>query len=147
MEYLWLSECVNSLTHDDLKVVNGLLRRLSPNSPELCPEDLKQIGSTPGTYIALVRDQASHMLVGMARLTEVPMFVGSEGAIGDVVVDEKHTGHGIGKVLVQRLIKRASEVGLRRLFLVCWPENEAANRLYRSLGFEQLEVNYYRLKI
>lgn len=146
IDYVWLRD--RHFYPTDLAEMNRLLQRLSVNSPTLTQEDLVRLASQPGMHIILCVDtSATNTIVGMARLTEVPMLVGSEGVIADVVVDERYGRNGIGRVLMRLLMELARKARLRRVALICWPENEAANRLYKSLGFEQLGVNYYRLKL
>ncbi len=148
MEYVWLRDFQSSFSPQDLEAVNRLLVRLSPNSPALSMQDLERISTIVGMHIILAIDPtADGLLVGMARLNELPMLVGSEGLVNDVVVSQQYGGRGIGTELMRRLITQAKELGLRRIALVCWPQSKGANRLYASLGFEKLGVNYYRLKM
>ena len=64
--------------------------------------------------------------------------------IEDVVVDGAYRRQGIGNALVRAAIERAREAGARRVDLTSRPTREAANRLYRRLGFAQRETNVYR---
>jgi ribosomal protein S18 acetylase RimI-like enzyme len=65
------------------------------------------------------------------------------GLIHDVVVDEAARGRGAGEALVREAQRIAGEVGARSVELTSRSEREAANRLYRRLGFEPRETNVY----
>ena len=64
--------------------------------------------------------------------------------IEDVVVDAAAGGQGIGTALIEAMIMRARELGCTTVDLTSRPSREAANRLYRRIGFEQRETNIYR---
>ena len=65
--------------------------------------------------------------------------------IQDVVVDESARGRGIGEALTLRAVDLAREAGARSVDLTTRPTREAANRLYRRLGFEERETSVLRL--
>ena len=60
-----------------------------------------------------------------------------------VVVDRRHQGKGYGRATMEAIIAgiRNEAPDCRAIGLSCKPENVAANRLYRSLGFEPGEAN------
>lgn len=72
-----------------------------------------------------------------------------------VVLDEAHITNvavhpgwrkmGLGRALMQELIRRAARRGVARITLEVRPSNAAARRLYAALGFEEagLRKNYY----
>jgi predicted N-acetyltransferase YhbS len=60
--------------------------------------------------------------------------------LADVVVDPALRGRGIGSALVRRLVAKAAELGVERLYLYT-PDQE---RLYARLGFQVLERVEYR---
>ena len=63
--------------------------------------------------------------------------------IEDVVVEESARGRGVGEALVGGALEAAAQAGLETVSLTSRPEREAANRLYRRLGFVQRETNVY----
>jgi ribosomal protein S18 acetylase RimI-like enzyme len=136
-----------SFTSEDLRDVNALLKRLSAGSPTLSTDDIRRVAADDRLHVVFCRQVETGRIVGMARMVTVPMLVGSEGIVEDVVVDDGHGGRGIGVALMNELIRRAQERGVRRLALTTWPDREPAMRLYRSLGFEQLDVVYFRKNI
>ena len=64
--------------------------------------------------------------------------------IEDVVVDESQRGQGVGEALTREALRRAAAAGARTVDLTSRPSREAANRLYRRLGFVVRETNVYR---
>ncbi len=64
--------------------------------------------------------------------------------IEDVVVDEAVRGQGVGEALSREAVRRAAAAGARTVDLTSRPSREAANRLYRRLGFVERETNVYR---
>jgi ribosomal protein S18 acetylase RimI-like enzyme len=51
-------------------------------------------------------------------------------------------GTGLGKALVQRMLREAERIGYKELRLDTLPSMEGAIALYRSLGFELIEPYY-----
>ena len=60
------------------------------------------------------------------------------------MVDETMRGRGVGEALSQEALRRAVAMGARTVDLTSHPSREAANRLYRRLGFSLRETNLYR---
>jgi ribosomal protein S18 acetylase RimI-like enzyme len=65
--------------------------------------------------------------------------------IEDVVVDQSARGQGVGEALGRAALSRAAAAGARTVDLTSRASREAANRLYRRLGFEQRDTNVYRI--
>ena len=76
------------------------------------------------------------------------MPTGIRSIIEDVIVDESVRRQGIGESLVRYAIDLAREAGADGVSLTSNSQREAANHLYRSLGFELRKTNpyFYRLK-
>jgi ribosomal protein S18 acetylase RimI-like enzyme len=66
----------------------------------------------------------------------------SQGAIQNVGVMPEHRGLGIGKALVAQALHGFRRAGLGRGVLEVTAQNEAAVRLYRSLGFRSRKTIY-----
>jgi ribosomal-protein-alanine acetyltransferase len=66
--------------------------------------------------------------------------------IQTIAVAESARRHGLGRVLMQRMIAEARERGATEIFLEVRADNPAAQSLYESLAFEALAVrpNYYQ---
>ncbi len=63
-----------------------------------------------------------------------------------IAVKPEHRGCGLGKALIDRLVKSARERGTSRIFLEMRRGNPAVN-LYERVGFEPIgeRPNYYRM--
>jgi ribosomal protein S18 acetylase RimI-like enzyme len=104
---------------------------------------------------AIVRSEAASLLVardGEAILGTLTLAVfriptGVRAWIEDVVVDERARGRGIGEALTLHAVELARSAGARSVELTSRPSREAANRLYRRLGFEERETNVLRLTL
>ena len=55
-----------------------------------------------------------------------------------LMIDEKHQGKGFGKAATLEVIDRLKQTeGCKEIYLSFVPENENAEKLYKSLGFER----------
>jgi ribosomal-protein-alanine acetyltransferase len=70
----------------------------------------------------------------------------TEGDIQTIAVSPEARGHGLGRTLMNTLIAEARKRGCRELFLEVRADNPGAQRLYRSLGFEDIGTRkgYYQ---
>lgn len=74
-------------------------------------------------------------IVGIATLVTFAIPTGIRGHVDDVVVDESARGHGVGRALLDAMIARAAEAGVRTLDLTSRPSRASAIRLYEAAGF------------
>jgi ribosomal-protein-alanine N-acetyltransferase len=58
-----------------------------------------------------------------------------ESHLLNIAVHPARRGHGVGRALLSDCIHRAAGAGSTLIFLEVRAENEAAQRLYRSMGF------------
>jgi ribosomal protein S18 acetylase RimI-like enzyme len=119
-------------------------RRLLPQLSSASPPTVENLRDmlAGDTQLFVSRD-ASGTVVGALSLALYRIPTGLRGRIEDVVVDESARGQGIGEALVRAALEAAAEAGVRAVGLNSHPGREAANRLYRRLGFEQRETNVY----
>ena len=82
-------------------------------------------------------------VLGMLTLIVYRVPTGIRAWIHDVVVDETARGRGVGEALATEALRLAEAAGAISIELTTRQEREAANRLYRRLGFEQRETNVY----
>jgi ribosomal protein S18 acetylase RimI-like enzyme len=116
--------------------------------PELLLEDFVQIVAKvidfEGSHILIALGNGEKIL-GMLTLVSYPLLVGYQKTwIEDVVVSSEARGKGIGKLLMISALDLAKEHGIKVINLTSRPALEAANTMYKSLGFEIVETNYYR---
>lgn len=118
------------------------IRRMEPeDAPEVsCME--RQIFSQPwscqGFLDALALENAIFLVAESSGkiLGYCGMYCAAdEGEITNVAVDEAHRNCGIGKMLVQQLLKEAKEVGIAVAILEVRISNESAIHLYEAMGF------------
>ena len=72
-------------------------------------------------------------LLGMVRISADPDL---EGAEYDIMLDPGVAGLGLGKMLMQRIIKYAKNRGIREIYGEVLRENEPMLRINQALGFE-----------
>lgn len=101
------------------------------------------------TFRGLLRRVDADLLVAESAGTLVgyaaAWFVVDQGELGNVAVARSWRRRGIGARLVDAVIARAAERGVRELFLEVRPSNVTAQRLYERFGFEPVgrRRNYY----
>jgi ribosomal protein S18 acetylase RimI-like enzyme len=135
---------VESLSESLVEGVAQLLPQLSSTSPPSATE-LAEIVDSPATSLLVARD--GEAILGTLTLAVFRIPTGVRAWIEDVVVDESARGRGIGEALTVRAVELAREAGARSVELTSRPTREAANRLYRRLGFEERETNVFRLTL
>ena len=91
--------------------------------------------------------RAAGQVVGSATLLTMVTLVGQFGYVEEVAVDTSVRGRGVGRALMEGLVAAARERALDFVELTSRPSREAANSLYRSLGFRLRETNVYRLDL
>lgn len=128
-----------------LAAINALLRQLSERVPACTPELLERIVASSLHELWVVRE--GDAIVGMGELAIVLKPEGVIAQIEDVVVGEAHRGKGLGRALSEKLIKRARAHGARMVQLSSRASREAANALYKKLGFKLHETNSYQLML
>jgi GNAT superfamily N-acetyltransferase len=88
----------------------------------------------PDGRFYLVRYKDSIVAVGCLKKLEARV-----GEIQRMYVLPRYRGSGIGRALVNRLIKDARSIGYHRLKLESLEFLEAAHSLYRSVGFRKID--------
>ncbi len=128
---------------DELRAAMArLLPQLSRSAPVPGERELAEIVASPATVLLVARD--GDAIVGSLTLVLFRIPTGVRAWIEDVVVDESARGAGVGEALTLAALERAADAGARTVDLTSRPSREAANRLYRRLGFELRETNVYR---
>lgn len=94
---------------------------------------LASLGPDDHTFVAVVDGQ----IVGMAGLHVESGKRRHTGSLG-MMVHDQFQGRGIGRELLEALLHVADNfLGLIRVELEVYPDNERAIRLYESSGFER----------
>ena len=126
--------------------INALLPQLSAKATPLRAEALRQIVSRPNVRLYVLHDECAQ-LCGMATLALDALVTGTKAWVEDVVVSQTCRGRGYGSQLIFHLVAEAKAHGAASVNLTSRPEREAANRLYRRLGFVQRQTNVYKLTL
>lgn len=124
----------------------GLIPQLSRSNPPPSLDEVRGILAHEAITQFLARDDAGR-IVGVSTLATFPIPTGWRAWVEDVIVDEAVNGKGIGRRLTEAMIDRARELGCKTVDLTSRPSREAANHLYRKVGFVQRETNVYRYAI
>ena len=118
---------------------DGLVSTIRALLPQLTeartPPTLEQLQDVVSNQTLLVaRDDAGSVL-GTLTFVLYRVSSGVKGRIEDVIVDESARGQGVGEALVREGMRLANEAGVLMLELTSMPYRQAANRLYKRLGF------------
>jgi ribosomal protein S18 acetylase RimI-like enzyme len=136
-------EEVAEATPDVIAAFARLVPQLSRSSAAPGEAEVAEMVASPATVVLVARDHEGR-IVGTLTLVVFRIPTGVRAWIEDVVVDEDARGAGVGEALTRAALERAGAAGARSVDLTSRPSREAANRLYRRLGFEQRDTNVYR---
>jgi ribosomal protein S18 acetylase RimI-like enzyme len=105
---------------EQLRLVEGLNKH---------PKSIVFLAETDGAFVGLLT-----AFENFSTFTVQPMV-----NIHDVIVLKEHRGKGIGRQLMNALIKEAESRGSSRITLEVRTDNFSAQSLYKSLDFEDTE--------
>jgi ribosomal protein S18 acetylase RimI-like enzyme len=144
---IWIEQC-ESVSDELVEAMAGLVPQLSSSSPVPGEAELAAIVRSDATRLLLAREGDGPGLggdiVGAMTLVVFRIPTGVRAWIEDVVVDREARGRGVGEQLNLAALDLARELGARTVDLTSRPSREAANRLYRRIGFVERESNVYR---
>lgn len=129
-----------------LEEIRRLLSELSSTPHPLSEDYLHHIITADNSRLFVLRDEENR-LSGMATVCLCASPTGVKAWVEDVVVSKACRGRGYGHRLVQQCIDEARRSGAKKVMLTSRPSREAANRLYRSMGFQPRETNVYSLEV
>jgi ribosomal protein S18 acetylase RimI-like enzyme len=136
---------ITAVTDEVVEAFERLIPQLSSSCPPLDREQLTEIVASDACTLLVARDlENDGETVGSLTLVTFRIPTGVRAWIEDVVVDAGARRRGIGAALVRAAIQRAADLGAKTVDLTSRPSREAANRLYRRVGFAQRETNVYR---
>ena len=122
-----------------------LVPQLTSNNPPPSRADLEALVRSENSVLFIAQGEDGQ-IIGAACLTVYRVPTGLRAVIEDVIVDESARGQGVGEVLVRRALEAAQARGASAVTLTSNPRREAANRLYRRMGFKLRETNAYVYK-
>ncbi len=133
------------VTDELVEAFARLIPQLSSSSPPPTADELAEVVAAPDSVLFVAR--LDGRVVGALTIAFYRIPTGLKAWIEDVVVDEDARGSGIGEALSRMAIDEARRRGAKNVSLTSRPSREAANRLYRGIGFEQYETNLYRYQL
>ncbi|OLB89336.1 MAG: GNAT family N-acetyltransferase [Chloroflexi bacterium] len=149
---------VERLAAGDYAVIKPLLVELHlteqthySDHPQLPREEIERhLTQVPSAFrgenvIYAVRDEGGHV-VGFCWIVLYDPGTGLEGEVAELYVAEGHRGRGIGEMLVRQAVRVFAEHRVTLAYVWTRPDNEAAVKLYTSVGFEpnrQLVMTWY----
>jgi ribosomal protein S18 acetylase RimI-like enzyme len=134
-----------TVTFELVAAFERLLPQLSPTAAKLGFGELLEIVRSPATTLFLARDDgAAAAIVGAVVLVAFRIPSGMRARIESLVVDQAARKRGVGEALCRAALARARERGADTVDLTSSPSREAANQLYRRIGFALRDTNTYR---
>lgn len=135
-------EQATAVTPELVEAFVRLTPQLSSSAPVPGGAELAEMVRSPTTTLLLARSAGA--IVGSLTLVVFRIPTGVRAWVEDVVVDEASRGRGVAEILCREAVNRAAAAGARTVDLTSRPSREAANRLYRRLGFVRRETNVWR---
>ena len=123
-----------------------LVPQLSKSNPPPSVEFVDGMVRSDAITQFVARDDGGR-IIGVATLVIFPIPTAWRAWIEDVIVDESSNGRGIGSALTKAMLEHARQAGCKTVDLTSRPKREAANHMYRRLGFVQRDTNVYRFDL
>ena len=133
---------VREVTPELIEAMERLIPQLSSSNPPPNFEVLSKIVQSEASTLFIAESEGK--IVGSLTLALFLIPTGLRAWIEDVVVDESARGQGVGEALNQAAINHAQSAGAKTVDLTSRPSREAANRLYKRIGFVERSTNVYR---
>ncbi len=141
---------VSKASAGDADELTAAFERLVPhlsrsNPPPSRAEVAEMLGSDAVTQF-VARDEEG-TIVGVATLVVFRIPTALRAWIEDVIADPAASGQGIGRALTLAMLDEARARGCSTVDLTSRPSREAANHIYRAVGFQPRETNVYRFTL
>ena len=133
---------LQSLSDSNIEDLLGLMKEL--DSEKTVTAEMLQ-AAVAGAHIFAAEEGGRILGCATFCITEHPL--GRKGWIEDVVVSSACRGQGLGRQLVEHIIEYARGLAPIELCLTSRPAREAANKLYKAVGFNPYQTNVYKLKL
>ena len=130
------------VTDEVVQAFGVLIPQLSRSNPAPTQAELEALVASEASTLFVAR--VDGRIAGSLTLAMFRIPTGVRAWIEDVVVDESARGHGVGEALNRAALDHARANGAITVDLTSRPSREAANRLYKRMGFEQRDTNVYR---
>ena len=135
-------EIATQATEELLAACHHLIPQLSSSAKPMTNDELAEIVNSKSTSMFVAR--VDNQIVGLLTLAIFRIPTAVRAWIEDVVVDSSARGLGVGEALNMAAIAEATRRGAKTVDLTSRPSREAANKLYKRLGFVERDTNVYR---
>lgn len=132
-------------TPELVEAFSRLIPQLSKSSPPPTAAEVAEMVASEACDVLVATE--GDVILGTLTLVTFRIPTGVRAWIEDVVVDEAGRGKGVGDALNRFALDLARSKGAKTVDLTSRPSREAANRLYRRIGFVQRETNIYRYSL
>ena len=139
-------EEATAVTTELVEAFARLIPQLSKSSPPPGEAELEAVVTAEDTHLLIARDDDG-TITGTTTLVVFRIPTGVRALIEDVVVDSAYAGRGISYDIARYALDLARRHGAKTVDLTSRPSREAANHVYKKLGFEQRETNVYRFSL
>lgn len=131
---------IRPMAERDLDQV-ALLEQKNFSRPWSRKSFLEMLSSGDALFLVAVPEEDTDRILGYCGLLQSL----DTGDITSVSVDPEQRGKRIGTFLLEELIRRSTQLGVRKIFLEVRRGNAPANRLYEAHGFRQVGIRkqYY----
>ncbi|SVB26159.1 uncharacterized protein METZ01_LOCUS179013, partial [marine metagenome] len=117
----------------------------SPNSLKEIHYRTNMSNTSYGGIIFLVHN---HTIAGYNWTLTMPIANGTKGIISMIGIHQSYRGQGLGKSLLVAGLKHLVSIGIAFVELEVDESNEAAIRLYKSMGFESIHrLHWFHLPL
>ena len=141
-------QIVSEITEELHEALQRLVPQLGSHKLPPTWEELKELVESQSSTLLVAREpDGSGPIEGIMCITVYRVPTGLRSIIEDVVVDERARRRGIGEALVRHAIELARAAGADGVSLTSNPQREAANQLYRTMGFQLRQTNAYFYKL
>ena len=138
-------EIATQASEELLAACHRLIPQLSSSAKPMTNNELTEIVNSESTLMFVAR--VDNQIVGLLTLAIFRIPTAVRAWIEDVVVDSLARGHGVGEALNMAAIAEAKRRGAKTVDLTSRPSREAANKLYKRLGFVERDTNVYRFDV
>ena len=138
-------ETVQTVDDELVEAFERLIPQLSKSNPPPSRGALEEIVADAGNVVFIARDDAhGGAIVGTLTLATFRIPTAMRAWIEDVVADSAAAGQRVGELLSLAAIDEARRRGAKTVELTSRPSREAANHIYKKIGFVQRDTNVYR---
>ena len=112
------------------------------------PERVRAAIESPDSHLYVVTEtEGEGAIIACATLCICRTPELTIGLVEAVVASPRFRGQGLGKALMDRIIRDAKVLDVTTIRLTSHPSRVAANGLYQSLGFKRKDTNFYTMNL